>query len=204
MAKPTVREKIVAAAAERFHALGYNACGVQEIVDAAGVPKGSFYNYFKAKELLAREVLSGYWAGARLDILTDKTLPPVERLRQHFEHVASRYKESGFERGCLVTKFSHEVSDLTPLLQGDLRDGLDRWTALIAEVIREGQADGSIASGIDAERTARFLVGGWGGATGTMKLSASRAPIDDFLSVTFGMLLQPSSPARKQRKTRAS
>ena len=41
MAKLSVREKIVAAAAERFHALGYNACGVQEIVDAAGVPKGS-------------------------------------------------------------------------------------------------------------------------------------------------------------------
>jgi len=50
MAKLSVREKIVAAGAERFHALGYNACGVQEIVDAAGVPKGSFYNYFKAKD----------------------------------------------------------------------------------------------------------------------------------------------------------
>jgi len=44
-----------------FTALGYSACGVQEIVDAAGVPKGSFYNYFKAKELLAVEVLGTYW-----------------------------------------------------------------------------------------------------------------------------------------------
>src|SRR5271154_3760307 len=102
MAKPTVREKIVAAAQERFHTLGYNACGVQEIVDAAGVPKGSFYNYFKAKELLAREVLNNYWAGGRLDVLADKTLPPLERLRQHFEHIASRYKKVGFENGCLV------------------------------------------------------------------------------------------------------
>jgi TetR/AcrR family transcriptional regulator, transcriptional repressor for nem operon len=64
MAKLSVREKIVTAAAECFHVLGYNACGVQEIVDAAGVPKGSFYNYFKAKELLAREVLNNYWADA--------------------------------------------------------------------------------------------------------------------------------------------
>ena len=58
MAKLSVRDKIVSAAAERFHALGYNACAVQDIVDAAGVPKGSFDNYFKAKELLAREVLT--------------------------------------------------------------------------------------------------------------------------------------------------
>ncbi len=48
-----VREKIVSAAIDRFHALGFSACGVQEIVDKAGVPKGSFYNYFKTKELLA-------------------------------------------------------------------------------------------------------------------------------------------------------
>ena len=29
---------------------GYHGTGVKEIVDAAGVPKGSFYNYFKSKE----------------------------------------------------------------------------------------------------------------------------------------------------------
>ena len=33
--------KIVAAAVDRFHAVGYHACSVQQIVDAAGVPKGS-------------------------------------------------------------------------------------------------------------------------------------------------------------------
>ncbi len=202
MAKPSVREKIVAAAAERFHALGYTACGVQQVVDAAGVPKGSFYNYFKAKELLAREVLDNYWAGARLDMLTDKSIAPLERLRRHFEHIASRYKKVGFENGCLVTKFIHEVSDSTPLLQTDLRRQVARWTALIAETIREGQADGSISSGVDADRTARFLIEGWGGVTGAMKLDASRAPIDDFLSVAFGTLLQPGAPARKHRKTR--
>jgi TetR/AcrR family transcriptional repressor of nem operon len=202
MAKLSVRDKIVAAAAERFHALGYTACGVQEIVDAAGVPKGSFYNYFKAKELLAREVLSDYWAGARLDVLADKSIAPRERLHRHFEHIASRYKKFGYEHGCLVTKFMHEVSDLTPSLQSDLRSQLGKWTALIADTIREGQADGSISKDIDADRTARYLLSTWGGVTGAMKLTASRAPIDDFVSVTFDTLLQPSAAARKPRKTR--
>jgi TetR/AcrR family transcriptional repressor of nem operon len=202
LAKLSVREKIVAAAAERFHALGYNACGVQEIVDAAGVPKGSFYNYFKAKELLAREVLNNYWAYAGLEILADKSIAPIERLRRHFQHIASRYKKFGFENGCLVPKFMHEVSDSTPLLRTDLRRQVARWTALIAQAIREGQADGTISNSIDAETTARFLVESWGGATGAMKLAASRAPIDDFFSVAFGTLLQPGTPALRQRKTR--
>jgi TetR/AcrR family transcriptional repressor of nem operon len=203
MAKLSVREKIVAAAAERFHTLGYNACGVQEIVDAAGVPKGSFYNYFKAKEVLAREVLNNYWADAGLDILADKSIAPLERLRRHFQHIASRYKKFGFENGCLVPKFMHEVSDSTPLLRTDLRRQVARWTALIAEAIREGQADRTISNSVEAETTARFLIESWGGVTGAMRLAASRAPIDDFFSVAFGTLLQPSAPTLRQRKTRA-
>lgn len=203
MAQLSVREKIVAAAAERFHVLGYNACGVQEIVDAAGVPKGSFYNYFKAKELLAREVLGNYWADAGLDILADESIAPLERLRRHFQHIASRYKKFGFENGCLVPKFMHEVSDSTPLLRADLRRQVALWTARIAEAIREGQADRSISTSIDAETTARFLIESWGGVTGAMKLAASRAPIDDFFSVAFGTLLQPGTPVLRQRKTRA-
>ena len=203
MAKPSVREKIVAAAAERFHALGYNACGVQEIVDAAGVPKGSFYNYFKAKELLAREVLNNYWADAGLEILADKSIAPLERLRRHFQNIASRYKKFGFENGCLVPKFMHEVSDSTPLLRTDLRRQIARWTALIAEAIREGEADRTISTSIDAETTARFLIDSWGGVTGAMKLTASRAPIDDFFAVAFGTVLQPgAAPTLRRRKTR--
>jgi TetR/AcrR family transcriptional repressor of nem operon len=203
VAKPSVREKIVAAAAERFHAFGYNACGVQEIVDAAGVPKGSFYNYFKAKELLAREVLNNYWADAGLEILADKSIAPLERLHRHFQNIALRYKKLGFENGCLVPKFMHEVSDSTPLLRTDLRRQIARWTALIAEAIREGQADRTISTSIDAETTARFLIESWGGATGAMKLAASRAPIDDFFAVAFGTVLQPGgAPTLRQRKTR--
>jgi TetR/AcrR family transcriptional repressor of nem operon len=202
MTTPSVREKIVAAAAERFHALGYNACGVQEIVDAAGVPKGSFYNYFKAKELLAQEVLNNYWADAGLDILADKSVAPLERLRRHFQHIASRYRKFGFENGCLVPKFMHEVSDSTPLLRKDLRRQVAIWTAFIAEAIREGQADRSISTSIDAETTARFLMQSWGGVTGAMRLAASRAPIDDFFSVAFGALLPPGEPKSRPRKIR--
>ncbi|XBS67997.1 TetR/AcrR family transcriptional regulator [Acerihabitans sp. KWT182] len=76
MAKPSVRDKIVDAALDRFHTLGFSACSVQDIVDTAGVPKGSFYNYFKAKELLALEVLSIYGKDCNRQILSDTGLPP--------------------------------------------------------------------------------------------------------------------------------
>src|SRR5258708_7334662 len=97
-----VRQKIVDAALDRFHALGFNACGVQEIVDKAGVPKGSFYNYFKAKELLALEVLEIYAEASGREALAESNHPPIERLRTHFETMAARYESFGYSKGCLL------------------------------------------------------------------------------------------------------
>ncbi len=188
--KPNVRDKIVGAALDRFHALGFNACGVQEIVDKAGVPKGSFYNYFKAKELLALEVIAVYTQGSKREMLLDRSVPAVERLRRHFEFLASRYAAFGYERGCLMGNLAAEMSEDMPLLRNALRQSLARWTDLVAEAIRDGQADGSLAATLDAEKFARFLINSWEGAVVRMKIVHNRQPLDDFLSVTFGSLLR--------------
>lgn len=39
---------------------GYNATGIQEIITIAGIPKGSFYNYFASKEEFAVEIIRFY------------------------------------------------------------------------------------------------------------------------------------------------
>jgi TetR/AcrR family transcriptional regulator, transcriptional repressor for nem operon len=199
--KLSTREKIVSAAVDRFHALGYSACGVQEIVDAAGVPKGSFYNYFKAKELLAVEVLGTYWEGVRIDMLADKGVVPIKRIRGHFEHIASLYAGFGYERGCLIGKFVQELSETTPRIRQDVVGEVVRWTGLLASTIREGQADGSIAPELDADKIARFLINSWGGAAAGMKIVRSRAPLDDFFSTTFSLLLQPSPSSSARRSS---
>src|SRR5919204_3621989 len=98
MPRPNVRKELVTAAFERFHALGFNGCGVQEITDAAGVPKGSFYNHFASREALGAAVLDRYWqqrAGATLCILEDSEVRPRERLRRHFAAMAANMAKRG-------------------------------------------------------------------------------------------------------------
>lgn len=190
MSKLTTREKIVEAATDRFHALGYTACGVQEIVDAANVPKGSFYNHFKAKELLAMEVLDRYWESLRVDMLADKSVPPLARIRSHFEFVASLYADCGYDRGCLLGKFVHELSDETPLIRQDVVTEITRWNDMLADAIREGQADGSITTMMKAEELARFILNGWCGAGASMQILKSNEPLETFFTVTFS-ILQP-------------
>ena len=51
------REEIMRCALELFHARGYDAVGVQEIVNAAGVTKPTLYYYFGSKKGLLEQIL---------------------------------------------------------------------------------------------------------------------------------------------------
>ncbi len=70
-----------------LHARGFHASGVQDITDAAEVPKGTFYTHFDSKERFGAEVLGRYWerrADRALAILSDETRSPMERLKAYF------------------------------------------------------------------------------------------------------------------------
>lgn len=60
------KEKIICRAAGLFWEKGYVATGVQDILTAAGVTKGSFYFYFKRKKdvvlQLRNFMKTGSWA----------------------------------------------------------------------------------------------------------------------------------------------
>jgi TetR/AcrR family transcriptional regulator, transcriptional repressor for nem operon len=51
------RERIVAAADRLFYERGFQATSFSDIAEAAGVPKGNFYYYFKTKDALLEGVI---------------------------------------------------------------------------------------------------------------------------------------------------
>jgi TetR/AcrR family transcriptional repressor of nem operon len=124
MAKLTVREKLVEAALELFHAKGFNGCGVLDITEAAGVPKGSFYNHFKSKELLALAVLEHYVKRAPVEMFDEKSIAPLQRLRLHFEALEDRQIGWRFERGCLLGNFGTEMSSQSSVIRTALKSAL--------------------------------------------------------------------------------
>ena len=184
----TVRDRIVAAALDRFHTLGYTATGVQEIVDLAGVPKGSFYNYFKAKEHLAIETLKLYLQASRRDMLSDRKIAPLDRVRTHFDLMAAQYEAHGYSKGCLIGNMFAEITRETPLIQEFLRNALQNWTTALSGVISEGQADGAIRSDVPPDQTARYMINGWEGAIIRMKLTDSGESLEDFFELMFPWL----------------
>lgn len=58
--KEETRELLKHAAIEVFHEKGIHLARVSDIVARAGVAQGTFYNYFKSKEMIFREIADDY------------------------------------------------------------------------------------------------------------------------------------------------
>jgi TetR/AcrR family transcriptional repressor of nem operon len=185
----SLRDKIVEAALDRFHAQGFNACSVQDITDAAGAPKGSFYNHFKTKELLALAALERFVEDSGVEILLDKSRPALQRLRQHFQYKADQVAQWGFERGCMIGNFAVDMADAHPEMRVALAEVMRNWTGAIAAAIREAQARGEIAGGKDADQLARYLIGSFEGALLRARVEKSDVAFADFLALAFDALL---------------
>jgi TetR/AcrR family transcriptional repressor of nem operon len=190
MPRPSVRGKLVQAGLETLHAKGFNGCSIQDITETAGVPKGSFFNHFKSKEGLALEVLAPYGEGSRIDMLFDKTKSPLDRLKHHFSFLADGYERWGFERGCLLGNFTTEMASSHPKMREALREIFKLWSGAVASVLRDAQAEGELDPRFDADELGRYLVSAWEGVAMQLKVVKTRAPVDEFLNVSFRLLLK--------------
>jgi len=191
MPKPNVREQIVVAGLETLHRRGFNGCGVQDITDAAGVPKGSFYNHFESKEALGVAVLDRYWqiCGEQLQLLSDERVPPIERLRGYFESLMGNIAAMGYTRGCLIGNFSIELADQSRLVRERLTTIFAAWTRALEACIREAQRTGAVGSTLDAHTLAVLLLSAWEGTVMRVKVDKDDAAFRQFMTVVFTDLL---------------
>ena len=183
------KEHILRAGLEVMKIHGYNGTSVKDIVDAAVVPKGSFYNYFPSKESFAVEALQAVAdesLSASRDLLASGTGSPLQRLRSYFEQNASQACEDDFKVGCFFGNMCQEMSDSNEIIRGKVRRILVRNTELFERVLDEAKAAGEIAAGADTGMIAEFIMNAWEGTLMRMKASRSREPLDAFL----GMLPQ--------------
>ncbi len=189
--KTNVRERLLTAAFETLHRNGFNATGVQDITDAAKVPKGSFYNHFESKDALGVEVVGLYVAkGAdRRRALVAGRGAPLARLKAYFKSLNQLGPANGFTRGCLLGNFSAELAIQSPGIRQALAAALADWTRDIAAVLAEAQQSGEVSRDVPAGTLAAFLLNAWEGAVLRSRVDRSAAPLDAFMTITFNKIL---------------
>lgn len=173
---------------------GYNNTGIQKIVQAAEVPKGSFYYYFKSKEDFGLQVIDCFVQAynARLEkYLTDETLSPLSRLRQHAESYCELLAALEYRRGCLIGNIGQELADQSEVFRLRIAEVFTDWREHYEKCLRQAQQFGELAQHLDVEAIADFYLSGWEGAMLQVKVTRSILPLRRFIQLMFEQVLKP-------------
>ncbi|MCA3922095.1 TetR/AcrR family transcriptional regulator [Burkholderia sp.] len=173
---------------------GFSAVGLNEILAAAGIPKGSFYHYFGSKEAFSEALLESYFEGylAHLDnLLKHQAGTGAERLMTYWGNWLHTQCADDPEGKCLAVKLGAEVSDLSEAMRAVLRRGTSQIIERLAGGIEAGLADGSLGQVDDPPYTAAILYELWLGATLLEKIHRTRKPLERAMTETRRMLNLP-------------
>lgn len=169
---------------------GYNALGLQSLLAAAQVPKGSFYHHFRDKEDFALQVIDTYILGvhAALDAcVADESRPPLERIRRFFTEVQASYDRDGY-LGCLMGGLGQELSGVSPVFRAKIEWCFSSIAERLAICLEAAKAEGSIPPDIHPRRMADLLVDCWEGAALRSRLRRDPAPLTTMLDFCLGAL----------------
>lgn len=185
---------------------GYNDLGIQALLAATGVPKGSFYHHFRDKSDFALQAVDQYMEGVHetLDTsLKDDTLPPLARVRRFFELTEQAYRQEGY-LGCLLGGLGQELSGVSEDFRRRIDGCLSEIALRLADCLEIARKQGDIPESTDARRMAFLLVDCWEGAALRSRLRGSPEPLAEMLDFYFAAMGVAATTVAKPVATTAS
>ncbi|MCF5233325.1 MULTISPECIES: TetR/AcrR family transcriptional regulator [unclassified Pseudomonas] len=172
---------------------GFSAVGLNEILQAAEVPKGSFYHYFNSKDAFGVVLLDSYfdhYVNGMQQLFDQPEVSGFAKLMRYWHSWVDNQTGCTDTGKCLAVKLGAEVSDLSEPMRLALQRGTARTIELLAQALQHGIEDGSLQAQPHAESLARRLYALWLGTSVMSKITRTSAPFDEALLLTQH-LLQP-------------
>jgi TetR/AcrR family transcriptional repressor of nem operon len=202
MARPSHKEKLLSDGLRLVHRRGFGASSVRDIVQAAGVPQGSFTNHFASKEAFGLEILERYRemtsAGVSATLRNDG-LPPFRRLRAWIDRQLEYLRKDDMRRGCLYGNLAAEASEESEPIRTRVASVFAENQASVAYCLEAAIDAGELAPNTDVRELAGFIVSSLQGAILVAKAQRSPIPVERFERVLFQQLLQQRDTASKRR-----
>lgn len=186
------RQRVLQVAKEIISRKGFSAVGLNEILSAAGIPKGSFYHYFSSKEAFGTAMLEDYFVHYCGDMDQRLSAHPcaVQAMTDYWENWLS-VDTSGVPKGyqCLAVKLGAEVSDLSESMREVLDRGTTQVIQRLAAQLELMAEQGNFAMPPEGSiRFATALYQLWLGASLMGKISLTPDPLESALTLTKRLL----------------
>ncbi len=191
------KQRLLEVGLSLFEHKGYNATGLQEIVNEANISKGSFYTYFSSKEDFGVAVIR-YYTETSLSTWKDMLVKAIEKedsysaLLTTFLLVAEKFKDVDNKKGCLLGNLSAEISEASDVCRVELHESVKKNIVMLTKHIRIGQELGKVRDDLPAERLANLVWDCWQGSLLKMKIVKSVDPVINDLTLLFEHVLLPN------------
>jgi len=132
-----VRKQIVDTASDLFYRQGYNATGINQIIEEAQIAKSSLYQHFPSKEDLLIEYLSvtANATDAALRAFLRKYETPKEKALAMFDFLLKFSKQTEYG-GCNFLNIAAELPADSKKIKAIIKNQKDGIRALFAEILK--------------------------------------------------------------------
>jgi TetR/AcrR family transcriptional repressor of nem operon len=190
------KDDILQAGLDLVLSRGFNATGVEAILKQAKVPKGSFYNFFSSKEEFSLAIIDKFVNARRevfYPIFSDKSIPPLERVKRSFETLIATFEADDCSKGCLLGNLGQEMADQSENVRQRLEDSLQEWSGAVSGLLLQAQLEKAIPADLDAGMLAENMISSFEGALLRSKVKKSAEPLRDFIHLYFDRFLVQSA-----------
>jgi AcrR family transcriptional regulator len=158
MEKSERRQQILAHARDVFAKNGYHESKIDDIVQAAGVARGTFYLYFEDKRAVFEEIVDRAFAQIGMAVVrvdpNDKARSVAEQVRENLRRIVLVLLEDQATTKILLS----DAMGVDPAFDRKLRAFYEVAEKLLVESLEDGQKLGLIAPG-DPRMLAYFMMG---------------------------------------------
>jgi TetR/AcrR family transcriptional regulator, transcriptional repressor for nem operon len=210
MRKPSNREKILSEGLRVVHKRGFGAASVRDIVQAAGVPQGSFSNNFVSKEAFGLEIIDRYHdmtSATEVKTLRNDALPPLRRLREWLDAQLLYLKKDDMRNGCMYGNFSAEAGGESEPIRSRVADIFVEIQASVAYCLAAAVKAGELPKSTRVDEMAGFIITSLEGAILVGKVQRSAVPFERFRTILLNGILRrmeavKPDAARKPKRRR--
>jgi TetR/AcrR family transcriptional repressor of nem operon len=184
-------DDILATGSELIRTKGYHNVGINEILKACAIPKGSFYNFFETKEHFATAILNRYGDDSKKWVeryLLDDSLSPLNRLKSFYSIMIDANEKDDYSGGCLVNTLSNEVGRLNDGIAESANKNFIKIIDVVTDCVAKAQEAGELVDTFPPEQIAEYLHAGAYGGFSRMKVTRDRKYLDNWYKMTFNFI----------------
>jgi TetR/AcrR family transcriptional regulator, transcriptional repressor for nem operon len=170
------RERLLDAGFGEIYAHGFQAAGLDAIVERAQVTKGALYHHFPSKHALGYAVFDEV-IGRYTDV---RWLYPIRGAADPLTAIADSMREafkSEFQHGCPLNNLAQEMSSVDEGFHDRIAALYRHWESGVAVALAGGQERGTVDPAVNVNEAATFIVASIEGAYSLAKGRQDRGPL---------------------------